>query len=276
MRWKYWPDPSFEVDVTNTVPLGPSARSIAGVAVMPISGTIWPQLSGSPVVSPAASIDLCHSTVPASASNAYTLSCSVAAITTLCRLPPGKPTALAYSGCASTRPSTGHIAFRPKLAALTVAGVRVASARYRPVLAASLCQVSTSADTGPGGVGLGAGGAGPEDPLPLQATKPHATRANSDRRTIRCPGGPNCIPSRSQWPPQHATPPRSPGPRARISGTRNRRHTLGRSAKRRTQKMAVLIAGLIVFLGAHSMRLAADPWRTRQVAALGPIRWKIL
>jgi uncharacterized membrane protein len=40
--------------------------------------------------------------------------------------------------------------------------------------------------------------------------------------------------------------------------------------------MAVLIAGLIVFLGVHSVRLVAEPWRARQVAALGLARWKIL
>jgi uncharacterized membrane protein len=38
--------------------------------------------------------------------------------------------------------------------------------------------------------------------------------------------------------------------------------------------MTVLIAGLIVFLGAHSLRIVADGWRNAQVARLGEKRWK--
>jgi uncharacterized membrane protein len=40
--------------------------------------------------------------------------------------------------------------------------------------------------------------------------------------------------------------------------------------------MAVLVLGLIVFLGVHSTRVFAEPWRARQVAALGEMRWKAL
>ena len=39
--------------------------------------------------------------------------------------------------------------------------------------------------------------------------------------------------------------------------------------------MAVLIVGLIVFLGVHSVRVFAEPWRLRQQAALGEMGWKI-
>lgn len=38
--------------------------------------------------------------------------------------------------------------------------------------------------------------------------------------------------------------------------------------------MAYLILGLLVFLGAHSVRIVADDWRTRQRLALGPRVWK--
>ncbi|MCX7176699.1 MAG: NnrU family protein [Proteobacteria bacterium] len=38
--------------------------------------------------------------------------------------------------------------------------------------------------------------------------------------------------------------------------------------------MTVLIAGLLIFLGAHSLRIFADDWRTRQMAQLGEARWK--
>lgn len=38
--------------------------------------------------------------------------------------------------------------------------------------------------------------------------------------------------------------------------------------------MSLLIAGLLLFLGAHSLRLVADGWRMRQVARLGEKRWK--
>ena len=38
--------------------------------------------------------------------------------------------------------------------------------------------------------------------------------------------------------------------------------------------MAVLILGLIIFLGAHSMRIFANDWRRRQVARLGEGPWK--
>jgi uncharacterized membrane protein len=38
--------------------------------------------------------------------------------------------------------------------------------------------------------------------------------------------------------------------------------------------MTALILGLIVFLGAHSVRIFAEDWRGRQVARLGPQGWK--
>jgi len=38
--------------------------------------------------------------------------------------------------------------------------------------------------------------------------------------------------------------------------------------------MTVLILGLILFLGTHSLRIFADDWRGRQVARLGEQRWK--
>ena len=38
--------------------------------------------------------------------------------------------------------------------------------------------------------------------------------------------------------------------------------------------MSVLIAGLVLFLGLHSLRIVADGWRNAQVARLGEKRWK--
>ncbi len=38
--------------------------------------------------------------------------------------------------------------------------------------------------------------------------------------------------------------------------------------------MYVLILGLLVFLGIHSLRIFADDWRSRQLARLGEKRWK--
>ncbi|NTV09802.1 MAG: NnrU family protein [Zoogloea sp.] len=38
--------------------------------------------------------------------------------------------------------------------------------------------------------------------------------------------------------------------------------------------MTALVLGLIVFLGAHSVRILAEPWRMRQIARLGEKRWK--
>ena len=38
--------------------------------------------------------------------------------------------------------------------------------------------------------------------------------------------------------------------------------------------MTVMILGLLVFLGVHSLRVFADDWRRRQLAALGELRWK--
>ena len=38
--------------------------------------------------------------------------------------------------------------------------------------------------------------------------------------------------------------------------------------------MLTLIAGLILFLGVHSIRIVADNWRTRQIARLGEMTWK--
>ncbi|MBS0431059.1 MAG: NnrU family protein [Proteobacteria bacterium] len=38
--------------------------------------------------------------------------------------------------------------------------------------------------------------------------------------------------------------------------------------------MPLLIAGLVIFLGAHSVRIFAEGWRTRMVARIGLKRWK--
>jgi uncharacterized membrane protein len=38
--------------------------------------------------------------------------------------------------------------------------------------------------------------------------------------------------------------------------------------------MPILLAGLILFLGVHSMRIVADGWRARVIASRGPGAWK--
>lgn len=38
--------------------------------------------------------------------------------------------------------------------------------------------------------------------------------------------------------------------------------------------MLVLILGLVLFLGTHSVRIFAEPWRTRMLARAGEARWK--
>ena len=38
--------------------------------------------------------------------------------------------------------------------------------------------------------------------------------------------------------------------------------------------MTMLILGLVIFLGVHSVRIVADGWRTSTVARLGPGAWK--
>ena len=40
--------------------------------------------------------------------------------------------------------------------------------------------------------------------------------------------------------------------------------------------MSILIAGLVLFLGMHSLRIVADDWRNAQVARLGERRWKLI
>lgn len=38
--------------------------------------------------------------------------------------------------------------------------------------------------------------------------------------------------------------------------------------------MTTLVLGLVLFFAAHSIRIVADDWRTRQLARLGEARWK--
>jgi uncharacterized membrane protein len=38
--------------------------------------------------------------------------------------------------------------------------------------------------------------------------------------------------------------------------------------------MLILILGLALFLGTHSIRIGADDWRTRQIGRIGEMRWK--
>lgn len=40
--------------------------------------------------------------------------------------------------------------------------------------------------------------------------------------------------------------------------------------------MAYLILGLLIFLGAHSVRIVADDWRTRKLEQWGALGWKAL
>lgn len=39
--------------------------------------------------------------------------------------------------------------------------------------------------------------------------------------------------------------------------------------------MLILILGLILFLGVHSVRIVAEDWRTAQLQRLGPRKWKL-
>lgn len=38
--------------------------------------------------------------------------------------------------------------------------------------------------------------------------------------------------------------------------------------------MLYLLAGLVIFLGAHSVRIFAEDWRTARIASMGPNAWK--
>ena len=38
--------------------------------------------------------------------------------------------------------------------------------------------------------------------------------------------------------------------------------------------MTILVLGLIVFLGVHSVRMLANDWRTAQIARIGDGPWK--
>ena len=39
--------------------------------------------------------------------------------------------------------------------------------------------------------------------------------------------------------------------------------------------MTLLILGLVLFIGTHSIRIAADGWRSAQIARMGPHAWKL-
>ena len=39
--------------------------------------------------------------------------------------------------------------------------------------------------------------------------------------------------------------------------------------------MTLLILGLVIFLGVHSVRIVADDWRSQRIAQYGERRWKI-
>ena len=40
--------------------------------------------------------------------------------------------------------------------------------------------------------------------------------------------------------------------------------------------MTVLILGLLIFFGTHSVRIVANDWRSAQIARIGPIPWKLI
>src|SRR5438094_8058613 len=103
---------------------------MTGVPVMPISGAISQHSPVSPlgtVVTPAAGLMKLtfHSgaLLRPSASNAYTLSCSVATYTTFRMPTPGIVTLAAYSGDAWAMPSVWYDNSFPNVEELTLAGV---------------------------------------------------------------------------------------------------------------------------------------------------------
>src|SRR5258707_11362707 len=117
---------------------------MTGVEVMPISGVrssdpLAPVSAGGTVVTLDERKFVCHSCTQAgeSASNAYTLSCSVARNTTLRVRPPTLKPAT-YSGAAYKYPSTGHVNSAPKVEAFTVEVVSAYSCKFWPVRALSL------------------------------------------------------------------------------------------------------------------------------------------
>src|SRR5277367_1796195 len=100
---------------------------MTGVDVTPISGVTWPQPRLSLDVSPLPSSETFHRNalvfpLTESASNAYTLSCSVATYKTFFAPTLGMATAERYNGCASTSPSTVNAPSLPKVADFTLAG----------------------------------------------------------------------------------------------------------------------------------------------------------
>ena len=118
---------------------------MTGVPVMPISGVMSqhsPVSLFGTVVTPAAGLMKLTfqigDVLPPSASNAYTLSCSVATYTTF-RMPTlGTLTLDAYSGEACAIPSVVYEKRFPNVVALTLLCVRTVSFRFWPVRALSL------------------------------------------------------------------------------------------------------------------------------------------
>ena len=55
-----------------------------------------------------------------------------------------------------------------------------------------------------------------------------------------------------------------------------RREELSRNSQynRSAQVMTALVAGLVLFLGVHSVRIVADDWRSAQMARIGERTWK--
>src|ERR1035441_10632717 len=109
-----------------------------GVELTPMSGLTWENPGSSEVVSPAASVVTCHRLDPLSASNPYTVPCSLATNSTLCVPFPGILTLGAYKGCASTRPSVETVNNFPNVVEFTFLSVSAVSLELCPVRRLSL------------------------------------------------------------------------------------------------------------------------------------------
>src|SRR5579863_1900962 len=115
------------------------------VPLMPTLGPLLEQLSGSWIFVPlrlnAMGEPRCLGAirfVPVSASIAYTVLFSVVTYTTVCTPLPGMLTPDTTSGCVSTWSSSGMVWIHPNEFGATLAGVRIVSCEFQPVLCASL------------------------------------------------------------------------------------------------------------------------------------------